>query len=837
MARKLRLFMSAFAIILGVSFVAGSFIFTDTLAKSFDQIMTGSVGDVIVRPVGTTSEEQVASTAITGTLVESLADVPGAERADGNITNFGTFVISSSGKMLGGQGAPGLAVNANDAPTAAGSAPATLVEGRWPTAAGEVALDKATAEKSGYDLGESVKLVSSGPTPMFDAKLVGVADFGSSLVGASVAIFDTSQAQRLFVDGKDVFSDAWVTAADGTSQEELRSAVANKLPKGLEAVTGDTAAAEAASEVQESLRFINTFLLVFAAVSLVVGSFLIVNTFSILVAQRSRELALLRALGARRKQVSRSVLFEAFVVGLIGSTVGLAFGALLALGIRALFGNFGLDLSGTSLVFAPRTAIAAYAVGMVVTLVAAYLPARRAGKVAPVAAMRDDVTVAEGSLRRRIWVGLGLTGAGVVALGVGLFADISKPIWFVGAGIFGVLIGVALTSPLVGRPVVALLGALYRRLFGTVGVMAQRNAERNPRRTAATASALMIGVTLVSMMSVFGASAKASLNEIIEQDLTSDYVVSNAVGTPFSPAVPDMVRTVPGVSAVASVRYDDTSAVKGEESYLAGFDVADLDAVGGPDMISGKLTDLTDSTVLLSEAETKERGTAVGDQVALTTRDHTVDLKVAGIYKDTPLLGAPYLVTEGTLAKLQTPPELSFTLVNRAEGTSAATVTRNLEKALADLPMVTVKDQDAFAEQQRKPIDQMLLMVYALLGLAVIIAVLGIINTLALSVIERTREFGLLRAVGLSRRQLRTMVRLESVVIALLGAALGVGLGIAFGVALQRAMADEGIQVLAVPAGQLVAFVGLAGVVGVLAAIWPGRRAAKLDILKAVSTE
>ena len=837
MARKLRLFMSAFAIILGVSFVAGSFIFTDTLAKSFDQIMTGSVGDVIVRPVGTTSEEQVASTAITGTLVESLADVPGAERADGNITNFGTFVISSSGKMLGGQGAPGLAVNANDAPTAAGSAPATLVEGRWPTAAGEVALDKATAEKSGYDLGESVKLVSSGPTPMFDAKLVGVADFGSSLVGASVAIFDTSQAQRLFVDGKDVFSDAWVTAADGTSQEELRAAVANKLPKGLEAVTGDTAAAEAASEVQESLKFINTFLLVFAAVSLVVGSFLIVNTFSILVAQRSRELALLRALGARRKQVSRSVLFEAFVVGLIGSTVGLAFGALLALGIRALFGNFGLDLSGTSLVFAPRTAIAAYAVGMVVTLVAAYLPARRAGKVAPVAAMRDDVTVAEGSLRRRIWVGLGLTGAGVVALGVGLFADISKPIWFVGAGIFGVLIGVALTSPLVGRPVVALLGALYRRLFGTVGVMAQRNAERNPRRTAATASALMIGVTLVSMMSVFGASAKASLNEIIEQDLTSDYVVSNAVGTPFSPAVPDMVRAVPGVSAVASVRYDDTSAVKGEESYLAGFDVADLDAVGGPDMISGKLTDLTDSTVLLSEAETKERGTAVGDQVALTTRDHTVDLKVAGIYKDTPLLGAPYLVTEGTLAKLQTPPELSFTLVNRAEGTSAATVTRNLEKALADLPMVTVKDQDAFAEQQRKPIDQMLLMVYALLGLAVVIAVLGIINTLALSVIERTREFGLLRAVGLSRRQLRTMVRLESVVIALLGAALGVGLGIAFGVALQRAMADEGIQVLAIPAGQLVAFVGLAGVVGVLAAIWPGRRAAKLDILKAVSTE
>ena len=837
LGRKLRLIMSAFAIILGVSFVSGSFIFTDTLGKAFDGIVN-TVGDVVVRPESASSDFDSGPTAKTvpASLVDSLAAVPGAARADGNVSDPTTFVISSKGKIIGGGGPPGLGLSWNDAPTSAGDPPATLSAGRWPQGGTEVVLDSGTAKRAGYVMGDTIRLVTSGAKPVVTAKLVGIAEFKGGTVGATLAFFDTTTAQDLYYGGKDEFTDAWVTAKDGTSAEELARAVQAKLPAGFEAVTGKAVAKESATGINKALSFINIFLLVFAGIALFVGSFLIINTFSILVAQRSRELAMLRALGAGRHQVTRSVLFEAFVVGLFGSTVGLGCGFLLALGIQALFAQFGLDLSGSPLVFEPSTAYIAYGVGMLVTMVAAYLPARRAGAMPPVAAMRDDVAMPESALHQRTWIGAVFFVAGLVSTWLGAFTSIDHSAYWVGGGVLGLVMAAILTSPVIGRPLIAGLGWVYRRLFGSVGLMAEQNATRNPRRTAATASALMIGLTLVAMMSVFGASAKASVDKSINSTFAADYVVSNAVGQPFSTAVTKDVAAVPGVATVSPLRYLPVS-LDGDRGFAAAVDPAAFGKAVPLEFAAGSLSRLTDRTVLVSEDRAKQQKLSVGSTVKGDVAGQQADYTVGGIFVTSASVPNSILITLDTAKAAGVPDRDSVAFVVRDKGADPATVEAAIEKVIADVPTVTLKDQDAFAAEQRAPIDQLLYIIYALLGLAVIIAILGIVNTLALSVIERTREIGLLRAVGLSRRQLRTMLRLESVAIALLGAVLGVVLGLVAGWALQRSLADDGIDVLAIPGLQLAVFVVLAGLVGVLAALWPGRRAARLDVLRAITTD
>ena len=581
-------------------------------------------------------------------------------------------------------------------------------------------------------------------------------------MGASLATFDTATAQRLFVGGEDEFTDIWVTAEPGIARPSCATPWRRRCPPGSRPSPATTAADEAASDVNQAVSFIGTFLLVFAGVALVVGSFLIVNTFSILVAQRSRELALFRALGSSRRQVTRSVILEALAIGLVGSTVGLGLGFLLALGIKALFATFGLDLPGPAGVRAP-TALVSYAVGLLVTLFAAYLPARRAGRIAPMAALREDASVAESSIHRRVVFGAALLVLGAVGMGLGLFGEQEQPVWWIGAGIFGVVIGAALTSPLLGRPVIALTGAVYRRAFGAVGVMAEQNAVRNPRRTAATASALMIGLTLVSMMAVFGQSAKASIDRTIDQGLAADYVVSNAVGVPFSPSVTDQVAQVPGVQTVARYRFVGWQ-VGAEQASATGIEPGVFEKAFPVDMEQGRLADLSAGTVIISDERSRSDGTHLGDSVRATVAGTTATFRVVGVYRVSPGLGTPFLVSLATLDGLGVAPADNLAFVVREPGADPAAVKAGISRVIADLPTVTLKDQAEFAAEQRQPIDQMLYMIYALLGLAVVIAVLGIVNTLALSVIERTREIGLLRAVGLSRRQLRTMLRLESVV-------------------------------------------------------------------------
>ncbi|GAA5155413.1 ABC transporter permease [Nocardioides marinquilinus] len=841
LGRKLRLLTSTFAIVLGVAFVVGTLLFSDTLNRSFTALFDATVGDVVVQPAEGEDVLPGGSTELTvpGDLVDRLADVPGAARADGQVGVAGVYVIDSDGKPIGGFGPPALGGNWTDAPAANGLPGLEIVEGRAPEAPGEVVLDDQTAEKSGYDLGDTVPIITADAEARLEPTLVGVSGFpeGGSLNGASFAAFTTEESQRLFLDGKDVYNDIWVTAEDGVSQADLRDRVAEVLPDGVEAVTGDDAADEGASDLLDAIGFLTTFLLIFAGIALVVGSFIIVNTFSILVAQRSRELALLRALGASKRQVVRSVQIEAFVVGLLGATAGLGLGVLLAMGLRTLFGAFGLDLTGQPLVFEPRTFLAAYVVGITVTMVASYFPARRASRIAPVQAMRDDIALPEASLRRRFRLGLALTVLGGLMLFVGLadVVDLGNGGWWTGGGILAVLLGVTAMSPVLAAPI--LLGArrLYAATFGSIGNLAAQNALRNPRRTAATASALMIGLALACAMAIIGDSAKATVDKAVARDFTGDYVVSSVFGGEFSATVARRVDRVDGVADVVQQR-GDVARYDGDFAFVIAIGADDLDLIG-VDVTAGE-PDLADGTVLLDEDFARDEGLGPGDTATFTVASGDRDLTVAGTFAPNALLQATAIVSIPTFEQAGYPDRDRLLIVYAdADADAPPGLQQRLDDALADQPTVTAKDQDAFAAEQREPIDQFVLIIYALLGLALLIAVLGIVNTLALSVIERTREVGLLRAIGLTRRQLRLMITLESVVIAFLGAVLGVVLGIGFGIALMWAVRDEGLDVISVPFDQVAIFLALSIVIGVLAAVLPSRRAARLDVLRAIATE
>lgn len=840
LGRKVRLVMSTFAIVLGVAFVCGSLMFSATLERSFTSLFSATVGDVVVRPeIGTSfGAADGSSRTVPAALVDELAALPEAARADGNVSAPGVFVIGDDGKVVGGQGAPGLLQGFNDAPAAGGAQGLHVVEGRAPSGFGEVALDEATAERAGYGIGDAVRLVSPVAEGELTPTLVGLVALGgdASLNGATLTVVDMATAQQVFLRGEDAYTDIWVRAADGVSQEELRDAVAPLLPDGVEAVTGDDAAEESASLLLEAISFLTTFLLIFAGIALVVGGFLIVNTFSMLVAQRSRELALLRALGASRGQVVRSVQLEAFVVGLLGSVLGLGLGVLLAVGIRAVFARVGLDLGSQPLVLEARTVVAAFAVGIVVTMVAAWGPARRTTRIAPVEALRDDVALPETTIRRRMLVGAVLVVGGAGALVAGLVADVPRAGWWVGLGVLAVLLGVAAASPVIGRPVLVGAHAAYRRLFGTVGNLAGLNALRNPRRTAATASALMIGLTLATTMAILGDSAKASVDRTIAQTFPGDFVVSNQVGEGFSTGIGDAMREVDGVAAVVPVRYG-LAETGDRPRRLGGVDPSTFGELGVT-TVAGDVTDLADGTAVVDEDYADDEGLAVGDDLVVTTVAGELRLPVVAVVSAGSVL--PSIAT--TTATLL---EAGYRDLDNTLVIDAVTDPRGgldglqdrLEQAAGDNPLVTVKDQAEYAAEQRAPIDRLVLVVFALLGLALVIAVLGIVNTLALSVVERTREVGLLRAVGLGRGQLRWMITLEAVVIAALGAVLGLVLGTTFGLALMRTLRDEGLEVISVPTGQLAGFAVAALVVGVLAAALPARRAARLDVLGAVSTE
>jgi len=835
LSHKLRLTLSAVAVVLGVAFVSGTLVFTDTLNKTFTNLFDQVSSDVTVTKksafdAGFEGQGQALPT-VPAAFVDKIRDVPGVQAVVGGITVEGVRIIGNDGEVLGSPGAPGLGVDWTESgvPSAV-----RLVEGNPPATAGEVAIDTVSAKQGGLKVGDRVGLVTPGPR--IEATVTGLMKFGNSgnLAGATLAAFDTATAHELL--GSPDFTEILVKTADGATQQEVRDRIAATLPGDYEVLTKDQQAAKNSSDIQQGLRFITIFLLVFAFVAVFVGTFLILNTFSMLVAQRTRELALFRAIGASRRQVTLSVLVEALVTGIVGSTFGVLLGIGLAVGLQALFAAVGFEINADSLAIAPRTVIVAYLVGIPVTVFAALFPARRAAKVPPVAAMRDDIAMPVRSLHLRTIIGASMVLVGAVVFGISPLSSGGLSAALLGAGVLGIFVGVAVLSPALSKPVVRTLGAAFPRVFGTVGRLSRENALRNPRRTAATASALMIGLALVGAISVLSASANSSLDRLVDKSVGADFILSDAIGTPFSPQIADSLEGVPGVQSITRQRYAPVQ-LAGANAFVSALSPGSLDEAVVLDYASGSTAGLEGRGLLVDAKAAEEKGWQVGSTVPATFLSGTrVDLKVGGIYESSPILGQ-YAVSLDTLMAGGVKPLDSYVLINVADGAEAAAVKRALDAKLAGHPEVALKDQTEFKDQQRGSLNQLLYLIYALLGLAIVIAVLGIVNTLALSVTERTREIGLLRAVGMSRRQLRRMVRLESVVISVFGAVLGLTIGIAFGVALQRVLADDGIDVLRVPVGELIGFLVVAGVVGVLAAVWPARRAARLDVLRAITTE
>jgi putative ABC transport system permease protein len=840
LGRKLRLVLTALSIVLGVGFVAGTYVLTDTMSKAFDDLFTqaSSSTDVVVRAEsafegieagggGGGSEREPLPQA----LVETVKAVPGVDVAEGGVSGYAKMVDPATGDPIGSFGPPAIGLNWNEI----ANATLELRSGQPPSGPDEVVIDAATAKKYDLSVGQSIEIIFEGSVEEF--RIVGIAGFGTAdnLGGATLALFYTPTAQQVL--GKEgVFDEIDVVADEGVSDTELKTEIQDVLPKGVEAVTSTAVADEQSQQIKEALSFITIFFLVFAAIALFVGAFLIFNTFSIIVAQRTRELALLRALGASRRQVMTSVVVEALVVGLVASMLGIVAGIGIAVGLQGLLEAFGIDLPSTSLQLQTRTIVVALVVGTLVTLVASIMPARRAAKVAPVQALRESQdSGAGGSLRRRLVAGLIVTGIGAAALLYGLFGGPSNAAALIGFGAAVTFIGVAVLSPLVARPLAGVIGAPIKRM-GVQGKLGRENAMRNPRRTASTASALMIGLGLVAMVAILGASLKASFDVTIQKTLKADFVLSTSSFAPFSPDVAAEVADVAGVAETAEFRQGGFR-VGGKTDFVMGVTAATVADLTTLDVSSGSVGALADGDVLVSDDTAKDHGWSVGDAVpAAFAKSGRVDLKIGGTYSEDTLVGH-YVVSLETYEQYFTEQLDQFVMAAVEPGAAAAQVQRGIEEATGKFGDIEVQDQTAFRDKYAGQVDQLLGLVTALLAMAILIALFGIVNTLGLSIFERTRELGLLRAVGMGRRQVKRMIRWESVIIAILGAFLGLVIGAFFGWSLQQALVNDGVTELRIPVEQLLVYLVFAGLVGVIAAIWPARRAAKMNVLEAISYE
>ncbi len=835
LARKVRLLMSGLAVVIGVAFLSGVLVFSNGLSTTFDGIINGSTPDGVVRAQDSDEfsggESGQSAQAVTPDTVSALQALPEVERADGDVSAAGMSLLAKDGTLVGGTGAPSLAFNYHDGPNMDGERILLLQDGRWPQGTDEIVLDEGAAEAGDYRIGDRVALLAPFGALERTATLVGTAEFnGGGTAGATLLVFSTEGAQDLFFQGKDVFNRISLTAAPGVTQQELADAASAVLPDGFEAVTGDTVAKESQDAIGGFLDVITIFLTVFAIIAVIVGGFIIVNTFSILIAQRTRELALLRALGASRSQVTRSVLVEAFVLSVVSSTLAVGLGLLLARALAALFRSVGLDIAGKALDLTLPATLTSYVVGIGVTMLAAYLPARRAGRVAPVAAMRADVTPERSALRRRTVV-----GAVVLAIGAGFAVAglVRTDALLIGIGAVLWILTVAAISSVIGKPVLAACRSLFAGLFGTTGRLAGENALRDPRRTGATASALMIGLALVSTIGVLAASLNKSVDDVVDEQFTADLLVQSTTFLPFSTTVGDRIAEVEGVGTMSRQQFT-TAQYDGDGVSVTGVDPA-FASIYRLDVLDGT-QDIRGDQAFVSKDFADEHGLSVGDTLNLAFQGGKgLTPELVGIVGGSEVAAAVNVPLD-QLAEAGVLRQDTAISILLEPGADSSTVRDAIDEAAKSVPIVGVYDKEGFSDEIRGQVNQLLYMIYGLLALAIVIAVIGIVNTLGLSVIERTREIGLLRAVGMSRAKLRRMVMLESVTIAVLGAVLGMALGLVIGVLLQRVLRDD-LTSLGLPLGQLVLFLVIAVVVGVLAAVIPAIRAARLNVLAAIATE
>jgi putative ABC transport system permease protein len=843
LARKFRLVATALAVTLGVAFMAGTLVLTDTFGQTFNDLSAGVYKgtDAVVRATSAFTGPQFTGEQrpfVDASLVGTLSRVPGVAAAEGSAYGY-TRLIGKNGKALGNpaNGAPTLGGNWNQVATLN---PWHLLAGHAPQGPGQVVIDKKSATDGHLGVGDFTTVLVLGPPQR--VQVVGIIGFGAadSPAGASVVLFTTPVAQRL-VAAPGKYTSIFFVAKPGISQQQVVSNLRQALPHGLEAITGATMISETQNSFAKALAFFNTFLLIFAVVALLVGAFMIFNTFSITVAQRTRENGLMRALGASRRQVLGQVLAEAVVVGIIASVIGLAAGVAVAFGLKAMLAALGFGIPASGIVFTPRTALVAGLAGLTVTMVAAVSPARKAAKVPPVAAMQEMTAGSTGyGSKERVMVGSAVLVLGVATLLTGLFTDIASRVLVVGAGALLVFFGVSVLGRTVSLPLSRAVGAPLPRLRGVTGQLARQNAMRNPKRTAASASALMIGVGLVGFITILASSSTASVNSAIDRGFAGDIVIDSGGGLMggVDPGLARKLGHLPQVQAATGLAIG-IAQVNGKVEQLSGVDPAAASKIFDVSPVQGSITGLGRDGIAVYEDVAASQHLKLGSTIPVLFKDTGRQmLTVALIYGEATGAPAPRYFLGNQAFNANFPVRYdSRVFVKKAPGVSTAAALAAVRGVATRYSGTTVMDQAAFKADQAKPIQQMLSLVYALLALAILIALLGIGNTLALSIFERTRELGVMRAVGMTRRQLRAMVRWESVIIALQGTVLGLLIGVFFGWALVLAMRNQGITEFSVPVLSLVIVVVLAALAGAVAAIWPSRRAAKLNILRAIVTE
>ncbi|MBA4865368.1 ABC transporter permease [Streptomyces sp. PSKA54] len=847
-AHKGRMALSAVAVLLSVAFVCGTLVFTDTMNTTFDKLFATTASDVTVSAKGAsdTGETQAGNgkpPVMPASVLDEVRGVDGVKSAEGTVFSTSVTVVDADKDSLSPtSGAPTIVGNwnANEARTM------KISSGRAPREAGQIMVDADTADKHHLGLGDEIGVITAVGT--HKAKISGIAEFTVTNPGAAIFYLDTKTAQRTLVGESGVYTNINVTAASGVSDAQLKKDVAAGLGGAYQVQTAKEVADANAQDVQEFMGVMKYAMLGFAGIAFLVGIFLIINTFSMLVAQRTREIGLMRAIGSSRRQVNGSVLVEALLLGCFGSVLGVGAGVGLAIGLMKLMGMMGMHLSTDDLTVAWTTPVVGLVLGVVVTVLAAYLPARRAGKVSPMAALRDAGAPADARAGRvRALVGLVLTGAGGYGLYLAAAADkASEGSLWLGVGVVLTLIGFVVIGPLLAGGVVRVLSAVLLRLFGPVGRMAERNALRNPRRTGATGAALMIGLALVACLSVVGSSMVTSATDQLDKTVGTDFIVQSDRGQPITPQAVEAAKSAEGVERFTEYKVLDATLTTPDGKTSKGETINAADPSYAQDLrtetVAGDLADAyRPDSMSVFEGFAKKHGIELGSKVGVEFRDGaTAELTVRAITSDEAVIdkGAMYasIATVARYVPADKMP-LDVLLFASAKDGQEAAAYKSLKAALDDYPQYTVRDQTDYKQALKDQIGQLLNMIYGLLALAVVVAILGVVNTLALSVVERTREIGLMRAIGLSRRQLRRMIRLESVVIALFGALLGLGLGMGWGATAQKLLALEGLKVLEIPWPTITAVFVASAFVGLFAALVPAFRAGRMNVLNAIATE
>jgi putative ABC transport system permease protein len=845
-ARKLRAVLTALAIVLGTALVSGSFVLTDSIQKAFHSLFASSYAhtDAVVSGKKLVDYSSSGNATVPASLLGRIRSLPDVQDAAGLLADMSGGVLvaklyDKNGKIINGGGNPTFGVGID--PQATRFNPMRLTAGRWASAPGQVVIDKGVADAHGFHVGDRTRVAVD--TGVFPVTVVGIARYGGldSLGGATFAVFDTSWAQKLFrLEGR--YTTISVAARHGVSPQRLVSEIRTLVPADAQVRTGTAQAQKDEQDVAGFVKYIRYFLVGFGMVALFVGGFVIFNTLSITVAQRTRELATLRTLSASRAQVLRSVVLEAFVTGLTASAAGLVAGIALAKGLSSLFSSLGLSLPEAGLPVEPRTVVVPLVVGTVLTVVAGLIPAVRATRVSPVSAVRDGSAASQARHGRAALVVAAVLGAvAAVLLGYGFFAHgipTGRRVLVLVGGFLLLFVGLAAVFSRLVRPVIAVIGVPFERLGRTSGSLASFNVRRNPGRTASTAAALMIGITLVSFIALFGRSLRGADETAWKSQITADYVVTSQNGwDAFSSVAADRAAGRPGVELVSHVR-GDRGRVGGSNAGINGVDPRTVGRVLDVKVTGEQLAQLSGNDAIVKDRFAKANHIALGDTFTFRGPDGRPTTLVAKGIFEAPKLDSvlsAIVVTNATFDRSLPRPRDSYAFVDVAGGVSPA-ATKALEAAYASDQVVKVETRDGFAKSKSAWLSQLLNIIYVLLALSVIVSLFGIVNTLALAVFERTREIGMLRAVGMSRRQARRMIRHEAMMTSLLGAALGLPVGILLAALATRGLRSYGLA-LTVPVATLATFVVLALVVGVLAAVLPARRAGKLDVLSALSYE